>query len=274
MSKYLLKSSDPIKALVFGRTATGKTAAIATLFATGQKVRLLSADPNAGAGIRAGLAIHKVKLEEGQLAIAKPESPERNIKNVLDTLEAQLKNSMEALMKVPDKNRKDCRGFFNIIKSTDTFIDTETKVDCGKCGDWGTDTTLVIDSLTTVCDEIKLHVCGSKPSSQADWNTMQFWIKYFVGDIVKSLKCNVILLGHPTKETDPVTGAISIYPLNLGQALNESFSSNFSDVLYSQFDGKDYFWSTIHKTAVCSGRNVPRAEKLDQDYAQFFIKEG
>jgi len=267
--KFVSKTPTGFKALNFGTTATGKTASIATLLLAGQKVRFLSADNNAAAGINAGMELHKVVLEEGQLAIHTPQRPRAPEKDVLAMLDAVLATDFDAFLKSKDKTRKLQTGFRNIYAGAINFVDTHSGQDCGNVYDWGTDTTFVIDSLSVVCDEIKLTVAGTKPPTLPEYGAMQGFLKQFVSHIT-GLGCNVVLLAHPTKETDEVTGSTRIYPLNIGKALNEQFASNFSDVLYSTFDGKKYIWSTKHRTAVCSGRNLPIADELVQDYRQLF----
>jgi hypothetical protein len=276
MSKYpqlLPKSATGFKALNFGRTATGKTASIATLLLAGQKVRFLSADNNAEAGINAGLDLYNIKREEVDLSICIPERPALSMDAMLDVIDTMLKTEIDVIIKSKDKHRKENKGFRNICEGASSFIDTISGESQGKVNEWGTDTTLVVDSLTVVCSEIRAAVCGTKPPTQPEWGQMQNFVQFFVSYITGTLKCNVVLLAHPTKETDPITGATTLYPMNLGQALNEMFSSNFSDVMFSQYDGKKYFWSTKHRTAVCSGRNLPIAESLDQDYRLLFKQE-
>lgn len=273
MSKYpVLTSKNEVgfKVLNMGRTATGKTASIATLLLAGQQVRFLSADNNAIAGINAGMSIYGIKQEDVDLSICIPERPALSMESMLDVIDTMLTKELDIIIKSKDKHRKENTGFRNICEGASNFVDTFTKENKGTVNTWGTDTTLVVDSLTVVCDEIRSTVAGVKPPTQPEWGAMQNLLKFFVSYITGSLKCNVVLLAHPVKEVDATSGATTIYPLNLGVALNEMFSSNFSDVLYSQFDGKKYFWSTKHRTAVCSGRNVPIKEELPQDYRQFF----
>lgn len=260
----------PFKVLNFGRTGTGKTASIPTLLLAGQKVRFLSADNNANAGIVAGLRLYNIARNEVDLSICIPERPTLSSENILGMVDTILRTDIDILMKGKDKNRKSNTGFRNIYSGAINFIDTLSGEDKGNVLEWGMDTTLVIDSLTVICNEIQLTVTGNKASTLPEWGAQQALLKNFVAHITATLKCNVVLLGHPTKEIDQITGATTIYPLNLGQALNESFGSNFTDVVYSQFDGKKYFWSTKHKTAVCVGRFLPIKEELEQDYRQFF----
>jgi len=268
----VLTTKNPLgfKVLTFGRTGSGKTDAIISLAQAGQKVRFLAPDNNSMAGILSGFSRRNLKIEDFDFSIGVPERPVVAGKDILDMIDSYLKTDIDVLMKTKDKNRKSNVGFRNIYAGAIEFTDTLTGENKGMVTDWGVDTTLVIDSLTVVCDEIRLTVTGNKPSTLPEWGSQQSLLKSFINHTTAVLKCNVVLLAHPTKEVDPITSATTIYPLNIGQALNESFSSNFSDVLYSQFDGKNYFWSTKHRTAVCSGRNVDIADNLPQDYRQFF----
>jgi len=267
---YEPKNAGGFRVLNFGRTATGKTASIATLLLAGQKVRFLSADNNAMAGIQAGMAIHKVDAATADIAYCIPERPDIEPEAILGMIDNILTKELDTIIKAKDKNRKLLTGFRSIYEGAITFKDTLSGTDYGSVLQWGADTTLVVDSLTVVCDEIRNTCCGNKPPTLPEWGQMQGLLKNFIAHLTSTLHCNVVLLAHPTKETDEVTGATTIYPLNLGKALSEQFASNFSDVLYSQFDGKKYFWATKHRTAVCSGRNIPIASELAQDYRQFF----
>jgi len=271
MSKFVSKTEKGFKCLNFGTTATGKTSSIATLLLAGQKVRFLSADNNAEAGINAGLKLYNITPEEDQLSIHIPERQQPEEEDILANIKNMLNSDFDVYLKGKDKSRKKQQGFLNIYSSAVNFSDSKSGKDYGAVKDWGTDTTFIIDSLTVVCNEIRLTVCGMQPPSQPQYGAMQGFLTNFVNHIT-NLGCNVVLLGHPTKETDEVTGATRIYPLNIGKALNEQFASNFSDVLYSQFDGKKYFWSTSHRTAVCSGRNIQISTELPQDFRQFFDK--
>jgi hypothetical protein len=264
------KSELGFKALCFGETATGKTASLATLLLAGQKVRLLSADNNANAGIKAGLALYKINKEEVDLSICVPERSFMPITDMLSIVDNYLKTDIDALMKGKDKFRKHNTGFKNIIEGASEFKDSITGESKGIVHEWGTDTTFVIDSLTVICNEIQLTVTGNKPSTLPEWGAQQGLLKFFLNFITNNLKCNVVLLAHPDKDQDAITGATRIYPSNLGKAMNGTISSNFSDVMYSQKESKKYFWSTEHRTAVCSGRDLPQAENIPQDYRAFF----
>jgi len=269
---YTSKTSKGFKSLTFGDTATGKTASVPTLLLAGQKVRFVSADNNAEAGLNAGIHLHKVPEDlQSNLAICIPERPAPATKDILADIERLLATEYDVYLKGKDPSRKGQRGFYNIVSSSVEFTDVEGKSH-GLVSDWGTDTTLVLDSLSVICREIKTTVAGVMQPSQPQWGAMQNLLEGFLARI-GAITCNVVVLGHPEKDTDAVTGATRIYPRSLGKALNNVLPSGFSDVLYSQFDGKKYFWSTKHRTAVCSGRNLPIKEELDQDYRQFFDKQ-
>lgn len=263
-----------LKILCFGRTGTGKTAAIASLLKTNQKVRVLSADNNAEAGIRAGFEIHKVTPMDDNFAVCIPDRGNSKPEDFLAYIDKALKQDFDVRLKEKDPTRKYEVGFRNIYSGMVNFIDT-TGVDRGYVPDWGTDTTLVIDSLSVIVDEITKTLVGNGSLTQPLIGEIQKFVINVIQLLTGTLKCNIILLGHPTKEVDPVTGVTGIYPMTIGYALNERIGSFFSDVLYSQFDStsKDYFWSTQHRVAVANGRNVPKVDKMKQDYSVFFKEQ-
>lgn len=277
MSKYpQLEPKNPtgFRALCFGDTATGKTASTATLLLAGQKVRFISADNNALSGINAGLKLYGINKEEVDISVCVPQRTIIPMEDMLSIIDTYLKTDIDTMMKGKDKFKKNNTGFRNICQAGSVFTDVVTGESKGLVNEWGLDTTLVVDSLTVVCNEIQLTVTGNKPSTTPEWGAQQGLLQFFLNFITSNLKCNVVLLAHPDKDQDLVTGATRIYPFNIGKAKNGTISSNFGDVMYSQTEGtgknKKYFWSTEHRTAVCSGRDLPQAENIPQDYRQFF----
>lgn len=277
MSKYpTLEPKNPLgfRACCFGDTATGKTASIVTLLLAGQKVRFLSADNNALSGIQAGLKLYNIDENEVDLSVCVPARTVIPMADMLNIIDMYLKTDIDAMMKGKDKYKKNNVGFKNICEAGSIFTDVITGESKGLVNEWGIDTTLVVDSLTVVCNEIQLTVTGNKPSTLPEWGAQQGLLQFFLNFITSNLKCNVVLLAHPDKDQDAITGATKIYPSNLGKAKNGTISSNFGDVMYSQTEGtgksKKYFWSTEHRTAVCSGRDLPQSENIPQDYRQFF----
>jgi hypothetical protein len=261
------------KALVFGDSGTGKTVSIATLIKAGQKVRFLAAENNAIAGIDMGVKLLKANPTEGQLAVMIPERPKRNVAALLTQSEKFLTVPLEAQFKTADPNRKTYTRYLSVLKGLAKFQDTRNGVEYGDIGSWGSDTTLVVDGLTIICEAIKSAVIGGKLAvSQPEWGVMQNQLMDLIRMLTEDTECNLVLLAHPVKETDPVLGVQRIYPANLGQALNTLIPTAFTDVIWSERKGTTFTWNTDHKQAVTRTTHLPIKDSLPQDYSQFFPK--
>jgi hypothetical protein len=269
---YKSKTLRGFKALVYGDTNTGKTTAITSLLLAGQKVFFLSADPNAQSGIEAGRLLYKLPDTAPRINVMVPELPSISIEALIENLEVLSSIEYATYLNKPTGSRKQYAGFSNLLTGMSNFITLEGE-DCGKPSEWGTGNTLVIDSLSVICEEIKKVLAGVKPLTVPQWQEAQNKLETVI-NIINCLTCNVVLLGHATKDKDEINGGYKIYPKNMGVALNATFASKFSDVLYSQQLNGKFVWSTKHSEAVVAGRNVPNlVDQLPQDYRQFFIKE-
>ena len=266
------------KMLNYGEAGTGKTCAVRTLLNCGQKVRFLAAENNAISGIQVALEMWKKEnpqaakdMPADQFAMMIPERPKKSIADLVKSQEKFVKTTLDAQFKSVDPERNKYTRYLEVLKSTVNFVDSSTGVSYGSVDDWGEDTTLVIDSLTIICEAIMQATIGGKlATSQPEWGVMQKTLIEFMRLLTEDLKCNLVLLGHPTKEIDPVMGIQRIYPANLGQALNNTLPAFFTEVVWSFRSGKEFLWSTDHKQAVTRQTMLPLAEKMPQDFKQLF----
>lgn len=263
------------KALLVGEAGVGKTCSLRTLINTGQNVRFLAAENNAISGAKTAIVLWKKEnpgkvFPSEQFQVCIPQRKVSGSRKLLESAEKSLTIPLEAQMKNADPNKKDYDRFASILKSNTSFISHYGK-DLGLVDSWGTDTTLAIDSLTIICESIKKHVIGGKKTiSQPEWGAMQSWLIDYLRMITEDLKCNVVLMAHPVKETDLLMGGVKIYPANLGQALNNLIPTYFSDVIWCYRNGNKYLWSTDDRQAVTRASNIPVKSDLPADFAQFF----
>lgn len=267
------------KALIYGEAGTGKTFSTRTLINTGQKVRFIAAENNAISGVETSLSYwlkenKKDKLPDPeQFSLMIPERPKKKLTDLVKSQSKFVTIPLENQFKSVDPERNKYTRYLEVLKSTVEYVDTASGTKFGSVDDWGPDTTLVIDSLTIICEAIMQATIGGKlATSQPEWGVMQKTLVEFMRLLTEDLKCNLIILGHPTKEIDPVMGIQRIYPANVGQALNNLLPSFFTEVVWSFRSGKEFLWSTDHKQAVTRQTLLPLAEKMPQDFAQFFTK--
>jgi hypothetical protein len=199
--------------------------------------------------------------------------PKRKVSGTVKLAEAAEKSltvPLESQMKNADPNKKDYDRFTSILKSNTTFVSI-TEEDLGLVDSWGMETTLAIDSLTIICESIKKHVIGGKKTiSQPEWGAMQSWLIDYLRMITEDLKCNIVLMAHPTKEIDQLLGGVKIYPANLGQALNNTIPGYFSDVVWCYRKEGKYLWSTDDKQAVTRAGILPVKNDMPADFSLFF----
>lgn len=268
------------KMLNYGEAGSGKTCSVRTLLNSGQKVRFLAAENNAITGIQVALEMWKKEnpqkakdLTVEQFALMIPERPKKKLSDLVKSQDKFIKTTLEAQFKSVDPERNKYTRYLEVLRSTVEFVDTESGTKFGSVDDWGEDTTLVIDSLTIICEAIMQATIGGKlATSQPEWGVMQKTLVEFMRLLTEDLKCNLVILGHPTKEIDPVLGIQRIYPANVGQALNNLLPSFFTEVVWSYRAGKEFLWSTDHKQAVTRQTMLPLAEKMPQDFMQMFKK--
>lgn len=257
------------KTLVYGDTGTGKTVSVATLLLAGQKVRFLAAENNAISGIKAGVPIWKAEKVADNLAIMVPDRPKMDINKLLKIQEKFIVTPIDTQMKSVDPNRKDYTRYVSVLKGLAEFK-SESGENLGTIDQWEDDTTLVVDGLTIICEAIRQAVIGGKlATSQPEWGIMQQQLMALIRLLTEDTRCNVVVLAHPTKETDPILGTQRIYPANLGQALNSLIPTCFTDVVYSERKEKKFTWSLDHRQAVTRTSHLPLSSELPQDYRQF-----
>lgn len=260
----------PFKTLVNGESGTGKTYSIATLLACGQKVRFLAAENNALSGIYAGVAAYKGTRSESDLAIMVPKRQKSSIADLAKLADKSLTIPVSTQLTQVDPNRKNYDRYLNVLKGLAEFQGEDGK-SYGSIDSWGLDTTLVVDGLTIICEAIQQAMIGSKlGTTQPEFYAMQNTLQTFLRTLTEDLECNLVLIAHPDKDIDAVSGKQTIYPANIGKALNNKVPSMFTDVVWAFRKGKDFLWSTDHPQAVTRASNLPIAAEMKQDFALFF----
>lgn len=266
------------KIMLIGDSGTGKTHSLVTALAAGYNVRLLAGENNSAQVFFKALTEYmklvkagkRPPIKEGQVGICIPESPKKSIDALLLQEKGALEKSLDQLMKGSDPKRKDYTRFVSILQQAAGFTDIISGKDMGKITDWGNDTLLSIDSLTLICYAIKQHYIGGKLAiSQPEWGVMQGRLMEFLYMLTENLQCNFVMQAHPARETDPVMGTVKIYPISLGQALNNSIPAAFTESVWSYKDAKNnYLWSTKDRLCVTRHTYLPFEEDIPQDYAK------
>ncbi len=208
-----------VKVLYIGDSGAGKTGSLVSLVAAGYKLRILDFD----AGIRT-LASYVQQQCPDKAANVQYESPRDKYKSspsgtVLDGPPKAFSDGMKWLDKWPQ--------------------------DGSSPGDWGAETILVVDSLTTMSaaafNWAEAMNPGAKDKRQVYYAGQDLISKFLYNITSDSFKTNVILIGHIQYNEDNTHGAVS----SLGKALSPKVPVLFNNLIAAQTRG---FGDNVRRT--------------------------
>ena len=249
------------KVVLMGESGSGKTTAIKTLLSIPgiKRVAVLFTEP--GQEVLGD-------VEKGKLfwRYIKPANAD------WDTAISDLKKintlSFEALTKMSDMNKRKYGQFITVYETLSSFKDQRTGEVLGPVDTWGTDSVLVIDSLSGINRMAMKLVTGGKPvKSQADWQVAMDNIEQLISKLTTDCHCHVVLIAHQEREVDELTGGTSIMMSTLGKRLAPKLPLNFSEIVHCRRDGNKYSWSTATLNTALKARLLPVKDGLAPNFA-------
>jgi hypothetical protein len=270
------QSSHTTKLLLIGHSGTGKTGALASLASAGFKLRILDLDN--------GIDILRSYLTDPNSRYYK-ENPKcaENVEYVTLT-----------------ETKKSVNGRVLSAKSTvwpkmvsllDHWKDGDT--DLGKPSSWGSDTVLVLDSLTAASKaalDHHLQMNGALMSvrtqneARRDIGAAQDYIRSLL-DLFKDegMKCNIIVISHITEVSESGYGPQSEeaknessmgFPSAIGRALSPHIPRYFNTVLHAKAQGPSLKIYTKTTGEVCTKNTAPlrvaQSYSIEDGLAQYF----
>lgn len=262
------KSQLPgLRTLLLGSTGVGKTYSIGTLVDLGLKVRIIFTEPGMET-IGQYFKDHKKPVPDSvQWKYIPPSAPswEAMIQSAqkINTL------SFKALAELSDINKKEYHEFIDILSALSNFVSDRDGKSYGAADDWGTDTVLVVDSLSGLNMAAMNLVTGSKPvKSMADWGVAISNLEFLLTKLTTALQCHFVLTSHLERETDEVTGGTSLMASTLGKKLAPKLPRFFSDVIHCKREGTKFVWATDTTNVDLKARNLPIRDNLSASFGQ------
>lgn len=174
--------------------------------------------------------------------------------------------SYEALTKMTDPARATNNPYEKILKALADFPDDRTGTKLGNIGTWKADTILVIDSLSELANACMKMVIGNKPTAAppdfgVGQNNLMNLLRYFT----QGFEPTVVITAHMQRQTNEITGGISLMVKAIGKAMGDDIPQLFSEVLYARREGMEWVWDTAAVGVTTKTRYLPISSKIKPD---------
>lgn len=175
--------------------------------------------------------------------------------------------SFKMLAEMSDINKKEFSEFIEILTALSNFKSDRTGETFGAADDWGTDSVLVVDSLSGLNLAAMNLVTGSKPvKSMADWGVAISNLEFLITKLTTGLRCHMVMTSHLEREQDEITGGVQLMASTLGKKLAPKIPRFFSDVVQARRDGDKFYWSTQTMNVALKARNLPIKDNQQPDF--------
>lgn len=178
-----------------------------------------------------------------------------------DTLGTQLeavgKMSFEMLTKMTGA-RGDFQQILQLVTLMKNYKCQRTGKEYGDVTRFGNDKWVWLDTLSGLSMMSQNSVTGTKPMmNQGEFALAQGNIEKFVNTCCMNLTCGFTLVCHAERETNELTGGVSIMASTLGKKLAPKLPRFFDDVIYAAREGEKFLWQTQALNTLTKNKHVP-----------------
>lgn len=246
------------KVLLMGDAGTGKTHSLRTLIEAGLEVFAVFTEP--GMDVVSDIPSDKLHWNYVSPSTVSWEA-------MLDSAKKINTLSYESLTKLPHINRGEHGEFMTLISTLFNYTDQRTGQVYGPVDNLTQGQALWIDSLSGLNNMAMNLVAGSKPmKAPNDYGVAQDNLENLIEKLCNDLKCHVVVVGHMEKESDEMTGGISMMISTIGKKLAPKIPKLFTDVIHARRQETKFSWSTTTPNTVLKARNVPWAENQQPSF--------
>lgn len=250
--------------MLMGATGSGKTHSIRTLVEAGLEVFVLFTEP----GMETLADVPSDKLHWHYIPPAAPDWSD-----MIDSATKINTLSIEGLSKLGDINKRKYNQFIEVLTSLSNFKCDRTGEFYGPVDEWEPNRVLVLDSMSGLSVMAMNLQAGSKPmKSMADWGIATDNLERLITKLCVDTRCHFVLLTHLERETDEVTGGVTLMASTLGRKLAPKLPRFFSEVIHVKRDGKAFSWSTATYNVDTKTRYLPIAEGLPPSFEPLITK--
>lgn len=246
--------------LLVGAPGSGKTYSITTLLEAGLKVFVIITEPGGLETLLDTVIAKRLPIDNLHYRVISP------ARAGFDALASMAKNvsimGFDSLSKMQPTNRSNAQ-FITIVACCKSFVCERTGIDYGNISDLGSDSAVVIDSLSglslmamdlTIGDKVTAHM--------GEWGVAMGMLDKFILNLTSNLKALLVLTAHFERETDETTQSTKLMVSTLGRKLAPKLPRFFSEVVLCHVEGSNYYWSTSHPSMDLKHRALPLGSKL------------
>lgn len=255
--------------LLQGPTGTGKTWGAASLVEAGVDTRFLMLEPFADVLMsfeqaRGLTPCNKTPVGEPALHYKTIVASASNWDTFIQNATTIQQMNYEGLSKLKGgMNKTDYGQFIEVLKSLANYTCDRCGKNFGAIDDWGPDTGLVIDGLSSLSVMAMDLVVGAKPTkAQGEWGVAMDNLERLIQKLSFDTRCWFILLAHIEREVDEVNGGVKLMTSTIGRKLSPKIPRFFHEVILTRQLGTDYQWSTADPQVDLKHKFLPLSDKL------------
>lgn len=249
------------KTFLLGTPGGGKTKSLETWIETGLEVFCIFTEPmdTISKEIRNHPRFHYVYIPPAASGFASLLKSAKSINTMNQKMLAQLS----------DIEKSKYGQFIKLLEAMSNF--TDQRGECfGGADTWGTNSVLVVDSLSGVNVMAMDLVVGGKPmKSQGDWGIAMDNLGRLINQLT-SMRCQFVLTGHLSLDKDELTGRMVQGAATLGKKLAPDLPRFFSDVVKAYRVGDEFLWATKDPMVDLKFRLLPNSDKIEPSFVPIF----
>jgi len=200
-------------------------------------------------------------------------SPAIGLKALTDAAQKVGILSYESITKMTDPERGANNPYYKILQAFNDFPDDRTGHKFGNIGEWKADRILCVDSLSELGNACMKMVIGNKPTaSQPDYGVAQNNLMNLLRFFTQGFPPTFVMTAHLQRQVNEITGGVQLMTKAIGKAMADDIPQLFSEVLFTQREGTNWYWDTAAPNVTTKTRYLPIKGKIDPNFGQIMDK--
>jgi len=252
--------------ILLGPPGSGKTTALVTLLKAGLEVFVIVTEPTGVDSLIDACTRLRLSIDKLHWMVIPPARVGFDmLKDMADKVAVM---NYEQLSNMNPTGGREKAQWFNLLAGIRDFKCDRTGQSYGSVMQFGPERAFALDSFSGASTMAWDITVGNKVTAhRGEWGTAMNMLQQFNAACCSNFKCIYVMTAHVERETDETTRGTKLMVSTLGSKLAPKIPREFSEVIYTYREGKEYFWSTMHNDVDLKHRALPLAPKLPPDFA-------